>query len=145
MILSKPKTRAITSIALFILICFSIGFYNLKPILNDEAWWLNYLLFFLLVPLGVLLLIRQLVSYKTLTFKGNTVVISHPFTRSRKSLLLGDLNSWSETIIKTANGKYAQINMNFQSYSVGISDQEHTNYKPILTLLNKKYKKKKQS
>lgn len=143
MITSRPKKNALYSIIIFILVCFSIGFYNLSSILNGQGWWLNYVLFFMLLPLGLLLFIRQLLAYKTISFKGNEVILNYPIQRSKRSYDLRDMQSWEETVIKTANGQFEQIEMIFEGKRVSLSDQENTNYQQIQALLMKKSKSKK--
>lgn len=143
MITSRPKKSALYSIIIFILVCFSIGFYSFRPILDGQGWWLNYVLFFMLVPLGILLSIRQLLAYKTISFKGNEVILNYPVRRSSRSYDLREMQSWEETVIKTANGQFEQIEMTFEGKGVSLSDQENSNYKQIQALLMKKGKSKK--
>ena len=64
MIVSKPKLNALFAIGLFVLISFSLGFINLNIIIQGGARWYNFLLVFTILPLALIILIRQLAGYK---------------------------------------------------------------------------------
>ncbi len=141
MIQIRPKGRALLSIGLFILACLSLGVYNLVSIVNGEGWWLNYVIAGLLIPLGLVLIIRQMASYKVLVLGNNEIIVRHPFIRQSAKIALGKIDSWSETAIKTTGGNYRQLNIIGANINIRISQQEHLNYSKAISYLEKKAKR----
>ena len=142
MITSKPKYSALFSLGIFVLACFSVGGYNLSVILDDRGWWLNYLLSALLLTLGLAILMSQLWSYKIIRMDKNKLFIKYPLRFSQKALTLNEIRFWEETIIKTRNGQFKQVEMVFDHDKVKLTMQENTNYSRILTHLAQKLSSK---
>lgn len=140
MIRVKPKGRALISIGVFILACFSLGIYNFMSIIDGDPWWMNFLLAGLFIPLGLVLFIRQLASYKLLTFGNNEIILRHPFIGQSSKVGLKDISSWKETSINTPGGKYNQLNIIAGGLNIRISQQEHTNYGKAMSYLQKRAK-----
>lgn len=141
MIVVKPKGRALLSISLFIIACFSLGIYNLLPILKGEGWWLNYVIAGLLIPLGLVLTIRQLASYKVLSLGNNGLKVRHPFIGQAADINLKAIEGWQETSIKTPGGNYKQLNIIASGHNIRISQQEHTNYSKAMAYMERKAKR----
>ena len=135
MITSRPKYSALFSLGIFVLACFSVGGYNLSAILDDQGWWLNYFLSALLLTLGLAILMRQLWSYKIVRIDKSKLFIKYPLRFSQKALTLKEISYWEETIIKTGNGQFKQVEMVFDHEKVQLTMQENTNYSRILTYL----------
>ena len=135
MITSRPKSSALFSLGIFVLACFSVGGYNLSAILDDRGWWLNYLLSALLLTLGLAILMRQLWSYKIVRIDKSKLFIKYTLRFSQKALTLKEISYWEETIIKTGNGQFKQVEMVFDHEKVQLTMQENTNYSRILTYL----------
>lgn len=142
MIVSKPKFSALFSLGMFVLACISIGGYSLSVILDDRGWWLNYLLAALLLPIALAIFARQLWSYKIVRVDKNKLIVRYPLRFSQKSFILKDINYWEETIIKTRNGQFKQVEMAFNHDKVKLTMQENTNYARIMSYLSKKLSSK---
>jgi len=141
MIVSKPKPTALIALGIFIIICFGIGGYALNNVLNNTAGWFGYAISVIMLTLGVILLIRQLLSYKTVQI-GDLVRVSYPFRFHKKELKLKELVSWKQTIITTRNDPFKQLALTFQHFILKLSVQENTNYERIYKYLKKRAGKK---
>ena len=62
MIVSRPNFNAVFAISLFLIICFTLGILNLNIILKGGDKWYNYLIVFLTIPLGLSVLIKQMIE-----------------------------------------------------------------------------------
>lgn len=144
MIKSKPKTNALFSIGFFVVISFSISFYNLSSIIKGVGQWYNFVIFLILFPLAFVILIRQLIKYKVISIEKKTIKVYYPFMmRAVKSNLQG-LSTWEEIKINTRNGEFRQLEMRFEQIpKISISNQENENYDKILSFLQKNVPKKK--
>ncbi len=50
-----------------------------------------------------------------------------------------DLDSWQENIVKTPSGKFKELTLRFKNgFITKLSLQEHTEYKKVVSYLNKK-------
>lgn len=138
MIVSKPKFSALFSLGIFILVSLSIGGYNLSLIMQGKGWWLSYILASLFLPLGLLILLRQLWAFKILKFADNKLEVVYPLRFSKKIVSLKNLKYWEETLIKTGTGMFKQIDLVFDQLKVGLSMQENSNYNSVVGYLGKK-------
>ena len=143
MIVSRPKFSALFALGMFILASFSIGGYNLSRIISAEGWWLNYTLSILFLPLGIAILIRQMWSYKIVKMDRNKLIIEYPIRFNKKSFVLKELEYWQETVIKTVNGQFKQVDLAFNQTKVTLAMQENTNYSKIVSYLSQKLAGKK--
>jgi len=141
MIISKPKPTALIALGIFIVICFGVGGYALNDILNQTAGWFAHTVAIIALSLAILLLIRQLLSYKIVHI-GDVVNIQYPFRFQKKTFKLKELISWKETIIKTKNDPFKQLAIVFDNFRLKISVQENTNYDKIYKFLRKRVGKK---
>jgi len=142
MIISKPKTTALFALGVFIIICFGIGSYTLRAILNNVGSWYHYLLSGLFLSIAFVLLLRQVLSYKLIKVGDNMIRVEYPFKRVFKVFKLSDIINWKEVVIKTKNAPFKQLEISFDTYLLKLSVQENTNYEQLLTYLKKKAAKK---
>ncbi|MCF6359782.1 MAG: hypothetical protein L3J29_03375 [Cyclobacteriaceae bacterium] len=141
MIVSKPKPTALIALGVFILICFGVGGYALNNVLNNIDGWFGYTVAFIMLPLAFILLIRQLLSYKTVQV-GDVLKVSYPFRFHKKEMRFKELISWKQTIIKTKNDPFKQLALTFENFTLKLSVQENTNYERIYKFLKKRAGKK---
>ncbi len=142
MIVSKPKAEALTALSIFIVICIAMGGYTLRAILNGVGEWYHYVISSITLLVGIVLLIRQVVSYKVISIGENLVKVNYPLRWKLKIFKLKDLIHWKETIIKTKNAPFKQMEMRFEGYNLKLSVQENTNYEQIAKYLKKRVSKK---
>ncbi len=143
MIVSKPKSTALIALGIFIIICFGVGGYAFNNVLNNSAGWLGYIVAGFFLPLGIILLLRQLVSYK-IVHMGDVIKISYPFRFQQKQQKLKNLVCWKQTIIKTKNDPFKQLELKFDNLVLKLSLQENTNYEQIIKFLKRRVSKKEQ-
>ncbi len=142
MIVSKPKKQALFSLGVFILICLGLGSYNLLLLWRGSTWFFNYLMAALFVPLGLILLLRQLFNYKIVSVGNNKIQVWYPLRWQVRRWPLTDLQYWQEVIIQTRTGVFKQLEIHFANNVVKISNQENTSYLQVLQYLQKKAAKK---
>lgn len=126
----------------FVILMLSLGLYALNSILSGTSAWYQYIAAVITLPLGVLLAIRQLLSYKIVKIGDNKVIARYPFKSSRKEFLLKDMLYWKEEVIKTKNAPFKQLELKFQDYSLKLTIQENTYYYQIIKYLRQKATKK---
>jgi len=141
MIVSKPKPTALIALGVFIIICFGVGGYALNNVLNNTAGWFGYAISFTMLPLAIILLVRQLISYKIVQI-GDLVRVAYPFRFRTKEVKLKELVLWKQTIIKTKNDPFKQLKLTFENFTLKLSVQESTNYERIYKFLKKRVSKK---
>ncbi len=145
MIVSRPKKRALFSIGVFLIISFSLGFVNLRYIIAGDYKWYNLLIVLLFLPLALVILIRQFVSFKIITIDKDTIKVAHPFIIKGYSFKLSQIISWEETIINTKNGEFKELFILSSSYKLKLTIQENSNYVNIIAYLRKKIPGKKKT
>lgn len=138
MIISKPKTRALFSIGVFLIISFSLSLVNLRFVFNDDYRWYNLLIVLLFLPLALVILVRQLASFKIITIDNARFKVAHPFLFKGHTFKLGQIISWEETVIKTKNADFKELFIQTQSYHLKLTLQENSNYLKIKEYLRKK-------
>lgn len=143
MINSKPKSSTLFSLGVFILLCLTIAGYQLSNIFTAAAAWYHYLLITVFGIPGIILLIRILISYKTILIKKESVIINYPFIMKKKSFKLKDIEAWCETEIMTNNTTFRHLEIKALTGSpIKISNKENTEYERISTYLRRKAGKK---
>ena len=142
MIISKPKSTALLALGIFMIICFAMGGYALRAILNGVGIWYHYIITTLTLLIALILLIRQVLSYKVVLIGDKSVKISFPLRGKSISYKFNELIHWKETIIETKNAPFKQMELKFNDYILKMSVQESTNYDVIKNYLKKKALKK---
>ncbi len=139
MIVSKPKRNALFAIGLFVLISFSLGFINLNIIIQGGARWYSFLIVFTILPLALIILIRQLAGYKIITINKDTIKVAHPFILQGYGFKVKEITGWEETIIKTKNGFYKELSIRTDTANLlKLTLQENSNYEKVKDFLQKK-------
>ena len=141
MIISKPKSSALISLGIFIILCFALGGYALRAILNEAGVWYHYLISSLALSVAFILLLRQVLSYKIIKI-GEMVKVSYPFRWKVMEFKLKDIIQWKQIVIKTKNAPFKQLELKFNGYLLKLSVQENTNYESINKYLKKRAGKK---
>ena len=142
MIVSKPKSQALFAILMFILICLSLGGYNLLLLIEGSTWFFNYLMAGVFLPLGLLLLIRQMVNYKIISIGNDKIQVWYPLRMRTMRIGLNQIEYWQETIIQTKTGVFKQLDIVFSNRQVKMSIQENTQYQETINYFKKKLARK---
>jgi len=142
MIISKPKSRALFAIGMFVLVCFSLGGYNLSLIMKGSTWFFNYIMAIVFLPIGIILLFRQLINYKIISLGNGKIQVWYPLRFKVIRISLNKLDSWEETIIQTKTGVYKQLELIFPQNTIKMSLQENSYYQEVVNYFKKKLPKK---
>jgi hypothetical protein len=142
MIVSKPKPQALFAIGMFVLVCFSLGGYNLSFIIKGSTWFFNYVMAIVFLPLGFILLIRQMINYKIISVGNDKIQVWYPLRFNTLRAPLNKVEYWQETIIQTKTGVFRQLEVVFPSKTIKMSVQENSNYKEVVNYFKKKLARK---
>jgi len=143
MIVSRPKRKALSALTVFILVSLGLGGYNMRMIVAGSHWWFNYLMTFIFLPAGIVLLLRLVFNYKLVRLGEGKITQAFPARRSKQTRKFNDMISWDETIIQTVSGVYRQVRINFPDLVISLSHQENSEYDRIIAVLKNKAAKKK--
>ena len=97
-------------------------------------------------PIGLGLIVRQIVSFKTITFGKKKITID--FLLKRKDIVFSvkEVITWKEEVIKTMSGTYKETEIQLpRNIVLKISKQEYTNYDKAFNYLTKHCSKAKQA
>ncbi len=143
MIVSKPKFNALFAIIVFLVICFSLGLINLNILIDGDGQWFNYLIVAITLPIGLSILIKQLVGFKIITVGEEAFKVGKPFILGGYQFKLKNIDWWEETTIKTKNGEFKELTIAHDTgKKLKLTLQENSNYKRIKDYLSKKVGKK---
>ena len=109
MVVSKPKSQALFAIGGFVTICFMLGGYNLKLLIEGSTWFFNWLMAIVFLLIGFILLLRQLFNYKIISIGNEKVQVWYPLRFRTIRGNLRDIDFWEETIIQTKTGIFKQL------------------------------------
>lgn len=142
MIVSKPKSQALFALGVFIVLCLLLGGYNLNLLLKGNNWFFNWLMTLIFLPLGLILLLRQLLNYKIISLGNEKVQVWYPLRFRTIRGNLKDMEYWEETIIQTKTGVFKQLDIKYPQRTIKMSIQENTNYQEAVNYLKKKQARK---
>lgn len=142
MIISKPKSTALTALGIFIIICLAVGGYAFRAIINTTGEWYHYAIASISLLIGFVLLIRQIFTYKIVLIGEKSIKINYPLRWKSIEFKIKELIEWSETIIETKNSPFKRMELKFDGFLLKLSVQENTNYDRINRLLKKRVAKK---
>lgn len=144
MIIVKPKLGTLFSLGIFVVACLSLAGYGGSIIFqNKSPEWYHYVLLLGFGPVGVGLLMRMIFKYKVVSIGKGTIEIRFPSQFKKRSYKVNNIIKWSETAIKTAGGKYKEVELLFDDKrKLNFSMQEHANYPQAINYLKKKAAKK---
>lgn len=119
-----------------------MGIYGFSKLLNAPQWY-DYAMAVVGTPVGAGLILRQLVSYKTIVFGKKKLIVKYLVKRNTQNYTLQDMEYWKESIVKTGAGTYKETELKLTSkVKLTISQQEYSNYNNVMTYLRKNYFKK---
>jgi hypothetical protein len=142
MIVSKPKSSALIALSIFTIICLGMGGYALRAILSGLGAWYHYLIASLTLLIALVLIVRQILSYKIIRLGEGRIKVQYPFRGKVKDFNISELFEWKEIVIKTKNAPYKQMELKFDNFLLKLSVQENTNYDQIKKYLKKRVAKK---
>lgn len=143
MIVSKPKTTAVFSLTVFIIITLIVSYVGLNNVIETGVWrWYNYLSVYPFGILSIILSLRILFNYKIITFSKNGLEVWYPFRFKRKKRAIDDIEKWKEERVKTGKSFFRQTTIYFPRFKLKLSNQENSNYEKIFDYLNKRIRKK---
>jgi len=137
MLVSKPKTKALFAIGVFVIIGLSLSLVNLNIIFQGGSRWYNYLIVLTVLPLALMIIVRQLINYKVISVGKNSIRVVYPIMKKSFSITLKDLIAWEETVIKTKNGHFKELTLLTDRHRLKLSIKENTNYEKIKNYLMK--------
>lgn len=141
MIVLRPKVNTLFSLSLFTSFCLVAGAVGVAHYYFNDMSWYDYVFIFFLFPLGVLLLLRLIFNYKTVTLGNNRITVVYPSRFKEKNYSLADIDFWTETAVKTPSGLYKELQIKFRdARKVRLSFHEHKGYPQALDYLQKKCK-----
>ncbi len=144
MIVSKPKIGTLFSLGTFIVLCLLLAGWALLTMQGKSNYtWYQYGAVIFFAPLGLGLLLRTIFSYKIVRIGKGEITVSFPTRFNSKAYKLNNIIHWGEQDIKTAGGKYMEMQILFDDKKkLYLSMQEHTNYSKVIQYLKKKCSKK---
>lgn len=111
--------------------------------LLDNPEWYHYAMAVVGTPIGAGLLVRQLVSFKTITVGKKKLSINYLLKTKPIVYGLNEIDLWKEEVVKTGTGTYKEIDIYWDKRSVlKVSMQEYSNYDKLAKYLKKNYPKK---
>ena len=119
---------------------------NAMVIFNNQiVAWYNYAVVIVLVPIGLFVFYKVFVRYKILRLGNNQIQIDYPMLRRSKIYPLDEVNSWTESKVKTGkNSEYKELQIQFaDGTQISIGHKEHTEYTRMVQYLAQKVSKKK--
>jgi len=143
MIVSKPKFNTFFAIGMFLLLSYGSAVYLFLQIIGSPqaSWWV-YLLFAMVLIVALIITIKMLSSYKKVILDKRRVDVFSFFGLVKKRLHFKDLQSWKEEQVKTSNGVYKQLEVNFEGKNYfRLANQEHDNYEKVSQFLRRNFKK----
>ena len=142
MIVSKPKSQALFAIAVFVLICFGLGGYNFKLIVEGSTWFFNWIMAIVFLLIAHVLMFRQLFNYKIVSLGNEKIQVWYPLRFKTIRGDLRDIEYWEETVIQTKTGLFKQLEVKFPRRTIKLSIQENTRYQEAVNYLIKKQPRK---
>ena len=142
MIVSKPKSRALFAIGVFVIICFGLGGYNFTLIARGSTWFFNYLMAIVFLLIAHVLMLRQMFNYKIISIGNNKIQVWYPLRFRTIRAPLIEMEHWEETIIQTKTGVFKQLEIVFPTRTIKMSIQENSNYQEAVNYLKKKLAQK---
>ncbi|MEO9806662.1 MAG: hypothetical protein ABJF04_25600 [Reichenbachiella sp.] len=142
MIISKPKVGTLFSVGLFIAMALGLFVYGLVQIqsVTDRTWW--YVLVYTSGPVGLLVLMKILITLKVFKISKERFEIRFPFKFQKYTFTGKEIDHWFHTSIKTYGGLYEELNIVLTSgRKLALSKQENTEYDRTLTYMKKKFKR----
>lgn len=144
MIISRPKSSALFSLTIFIIISLALAYAGISRPIETGVWkWYNYIAVYIFGPLAMILSFRIMYNFKVLYISKAQVEAWFPFRFFRKKYKLEELEFWNEETVKTGKTLFRELRMKFRNKTIKISNQENSSYDKIFKYLSTKAKTKK--
>lgn len=144
MIISKPRTSALFSLTVFIIISLALAYAGISGPLETGVWkWYNQVAVYFFGPLAVMLAIRVLWKFKVMGIAKEKLSLWYPFRFLRRKYDLNEMEFWHEEQVKTGKTLFKEMELKFGKRKVKISNSENGSYDAIYKYLSKKFPKKK--
>lgn len=144
MIVAKPKFNTFFALGIFLLLVYAVVAYMLYDILTSASVsvWL-YILLVLVAGIALTVTLKFIQSYKIIRLEKNRADVHMLFGLIKKRLYFKNLEQWHEEQVKTSNGIFKQLTVNFINKGrLRLSNQEHDNYDKVIGFFRKSYGKK---
>jgi hypothetical protein len=145
MIVSKPKSQALFAIGMFVLVCISLGGYNLSLLIKGSTWFFNYIMATVFLSIAFILVVRQLINYKIISIGKDKIQVWYPLRFSTTRMTNKEMVSWEETIIQTKTGIFKQLEIVFPTKTIKMSIQENTQYQEAVNYMKRKVSQKRKN
>lgn len=145
MIVSKPKSKALFAIGVFVTICFGLGGYNFMLIAQGSTWFFNYIMAFMFLIIAHVLMLRQMFNYKIISIGDNKIQVWYPLRFKTIRAPLDEMEYWEETIIQTKTGVFKQLEVVYPTRKIKMSIQENSKYQEAINYLKKKAAQKRKN
>ncbi len=143
MIVLRPKVSTLFSLSLFTSFCLVAGAIGVTHYLLTGLSWYDYLFLGLLLPLGVVLLLRLIFNYSSIRIGRDQITVIYPTRFIQRNYGLADIEYWTEKEVKTPSGLYKEVEIRFTDQrKVSVSLHEHKGYADAVAYLRKKCSKK---
>ncbi|TAF66493.1 MAG: hypothetical protein EAZ55_06095 [Cytophagales bacterium] len=138
-----PRSKAITSLVIFIMFCYSVLLVLLWQIVENQqpAIW-QYIIAALCFLIAFPLNIRLLWNYKIIRFDDKKFIIWQPFFFRTRTLEAKDIINVEEYESQPIGQRFKQMKIYFPHYTLYCSNQEHTHYETLRKRMEKYFKKK---
>ncbi len=145
MLISKPDIKTLSALGAFIFVDFTLLAYLLSTQLKGEKTPLYiYLLILLLLVVGLVVFVKVIRGYKTLTIDKKKFKVKYALSYKNFEAKLNTLEYWKETIIQTKKEPFKELKLKFtQGNIVKITNQENTNYNKVYQYIERNAAKKK--
>lgn len=142
MVVSKPKSQALTALSLFVLAVFVVFFMLLDSLLsNDQYFWIKIILTPVLLVIGLFVLGKLLEAIKQVRCGDSKIELFYPVSRKKVIIKVSDVLGWKEEVVKTKQGEYREVKVAYgKKGMLRLSNREHTNYERVVGYLKKKIK-----
>ena len=139
MTVSRPKKSTLFSLALFLIITYGGGLWSALVVPSTPAFW--YLIPILCLSTGLVITIKVLIGYRTLSIKGDRWMVKKLVGKDFQ-FKTREIVWWKIIEIKTGGGQYRELQIASPSGVVKTSFQEHTEYQTIFKLVRSKCPRK---
>ncbi|MES2734130.1 MAG: hypothetical protein V4714_20450 [Bacteroidota bacterium] len=132
MIICKPKNSTLISLGIFAFICYAALFF----LLLDASYRIAHPPYFTplvwsLTGIALLVTLRLAFGYRTIVASNGKIIVKQKFLFRHRKFDLKQLVDWEEIVIKTLNGEYKQLKLQFSHGKLSVSKQEYTDYEKL--------------
>lgn len=131
---------------LFLVITVFVLAFNIRFLIIDPSpAWYTYVVIGLLGPIGIFVLYKVFIRYKTVSFGNNQIEIRFPVLQRQSKYPLQEIKFWRETEVKTGKtASYKELEIRFtDGTKITMGHREVTEYSRMIQYLNQKLPRKK--